>query len=184
MTPSPDAGVRAARPSDSDALGDIHARAWQASYGELLPDRAAAALAPQSLAQSWHAAVTQPPSPSHRVLVATSGQSVVGFAALSPATDADSDPATQAELLVLLVDPAHVREGHGSRLLNAAADTLRDAGFTMLRMWVPEADEERRTFLQDAGFAADGAARLLDAAGDGTTTVREVRLSAALLATE
>jgi hypothetical protein len=61
---------------------------------------------------------------------------------------------------------------------------LRDAGFTMLRMWVPEADEERRTFLQDAGFAADGAARLLDAAGDGTTTVREVRLSAALLATE
>ena len=180
MTPTSDAGVRAARPADTPAIGEVHARAWQASYGALLPDRSAAALAPSSLAESWHAAVTEPPSPAHRVLVATSGPTVVGFAAVAPASDADSDPASDAELVVLLVDPDHVHEGHGSRLLNAVADTLRERGAALLRAWVPEADEERRTFLTDAGFAPDGATRLLDASGDGTATVREVRLSAAL----
>ena len=180
MTTTPDAGVRAARPADSEAIGEVHARAWQASYGELLPDRAAAALAPSSLAESWRAAVTEPPSPAHRVLVATSGPAVVGFAAVAPTADADGDPASEAELLVLLVDPDHVHAGHGSRLLNAVADTLRERGTALVRAWVPEADEERRTFLLDAGFAADGATRLLDASGDGTATVREVRLSAAL----
>ncbi len=182
MNPAPDAGVRAARASDCDAIGEIHARAWQASYGALLPDRASAALVPQNLAQSWRSAVTEPPSPAHRVLVATSGPDVVGFVALSPTADADSDPGAHAELLVLLVDPDHQHEGHGSRLLNAAADTLRDTGFSMLRAWVPEADADRTTFLQDAGFVLDGATRLLDAAGDGTTTVRELRLSAGLAA--
>jgi GNAT superfamily N-acetyltransferase len=182
VTPTPDAGVRAARAGDTDALGEVHARAWQASYGELLPDRASAALAPASLAASWRQAVTEPPSAAHRVLVATSGEAVVGFAALAPTSDSDSDADSQAELLVLIVDPDHLHQGHGSRLLNAAADTLRDTGFTMLRVWVPEADGARLAFLQEAGFAVDGAARLLDAAGDGTATVREVRLSAALVA--
>jgi GNAT superfamily N-acetyltransferase len=182
VTTAPDAGVRAARAADAEALGAIHAKAWQASYADLLPDRADAALAPQSLAQSWRSAVTEPPSRAHRVLVATSGPDVVGFAALAPSADADSDPSTQADLLVLVVDPDHVRQGHGSRLLNASADTLRDNGFTMLRTWIPEADADRRRFLQGAGFVLDGATRLLDAAGDGTTTVRELRLSAALQA--
>ncbi|GAB3593650.1 GNAT family N-acetyltransferase [Angustibacter peucedani] len=179
-SPTPDAGVRPARPADADAIGQVHARAWRTSYGELLPDHTAAALAPESLAESWRAAVTDPPSVQHRVLVATAGPDVVGFAALSPAADTDAEPGRDAELLVLLVDPDAQHHGHGSRLLNAAADTLRDNGFGVLRAWVPEADPDRQAFLTGAGFAADGASRVLDASGDGTTTVREVRLSAAL----
>ncbi|HEX3003586.1 MAG TPA: GNAT family N-acetyltransferase [Angustibacter sp.] len=184
MTPppstAPDAGVRAAREADCDALGAIHARAWQASYGELLPDTAAPALAPASLAQSWRAAVVEPPTADHRVLVATSGPDVVGFVAVAPTTDADTDPATEAELLVLLIDPEHQHEGHASRLLNACADTARERGTAVLRAWVPDADTDRQGFLQQAGFAPDGATRVLDASGDGASTVREVRLSARL----
>ncbi len=179
-SPTPDAGVRPARAADADALGRLHARAWEQSYADLLPDREDAALAPGTLAQSWLAAVTDPPSRQHRVMVATAGPDVVGFAALSPGSDADAEPGRDAELVVLLVDPAHQRQGHGSRLLNAAADTLRESGFGVLRAWVPEPDTDRQSFLAAAGFAPDGASRVLDAAGDGTTTVREVRLSAAL----
>ncbi|GMA85506.1 hypothetical protein GCM10025868_07560 [Angustibacter aerolatus] len=47
---------------------------------------------------------------------------------------------------------------------------------------MPEADAIRMAFLRGAGFAADGAARLLEAADAGTAPVREVRLSAALVA--
>jgi GNAT superfamily N-acetyltransferase len=179
-SPTPDAGVRPARPDDAEAIGAVHARAWQVSYAELLPDRADAALAPESLAASWREAVVDPPSREHRVLVATAGPQVVGFAALSPAGDADTDPTADAELVVLLIDPERTHQGHGSRLLNASADTLRDRGFQRVIAWVPEPDGDRKRFLQDAGFAADGGSRLLDAAGDGTTTVREVRLSASL----
>ncbi|KQX63669.1 GNAT family N-acetyltransferase [Angustibacter sp. Root456] len=179
-SPQPDAGVRAAREVDADALGALHARAWQASYGELLPDTAAPALAPESLAQSWRAAVVDPPTRDHRLLVATSGADVMGFVALAPTSDADTDPATEVELLVLLIDPDHQHEGHGSRLLNACADTARERGTAVLRAWVPEADSDRQAFFQQAGFAADGATRVLDASGDGASTVREVRWSARL----
>lgn len=177
---TPDVGVRPARPDDADAIGRVQARSWRTSYAELLPHATDVMLAPQSLARSWRAAVVAPPSAQHRVLVATAGADVVGFVALAPGTDADAEPGRDAELLVLLVDPDQQHFGHGSRLLNAAADTLRDNGFALLRSWLPERDADRHAFLAAAGFLPDGASRVLDAAGDGTTTVREVRLSAAL----
>lgn len=179
-SPTPDAGVRRARPDDADAIGRVHAHSWRTSYATLLPDAAAPALEPAALAESWRAAIDDPPSDQHRLLVATAGPQVVGFAALSPSADADAEPGRDAELLVLLVEPAQQGRGHGSRLLNAAADTLRDNGFTAVRSWVPERDDIRRRFLGGAGFTTDGASRVLDAAGDGTTTVRELRLTAAL----
>jgi GNAT superfamily N-acetyltransferase len=179
--------VRAARPSDGAALGHVHARAWAAGYRDLLP---AAADEPQ-LAQAWTAAVSAPPSARHRVLVATAGDRVVGFAALAPSQDADADPDADpgtgqgrpggdAELLVLLVDPDDLGHGHGSRLLNASADVLADSGTRRLRAWVPEPDVDRQRFLAGAGFAADGATRVLDATGDGSSTLREIRLTAVL----
>jgi GNAT superfamily N-acetyltransferase len=178
-SPAPDAGVRAARPADAEALGHVQARAWAASYGDLLP----APPDERQLADAWTIAITDPPSPRHRVLVATAGTRVVGFAALAPSADADAATGTEAsdaELLVLVVDPADLGHGHGSRLLNASADVLTESGARRLRAWVPEPDTDRLRFLTGAGFAADGAARVLDASGDGSSTVREIRLTAVL----
>jgi GNAT superfamily N-acetyltransferase len=178
-TRAPDAGVRAARPSDAAALGHVHARAWAAAYRDLLP----AVADEDQLTQAWTAAVSSPPSARHRVLVATAADQVVGFAAVAPSPDADAAPdqaGTDAELLVLLVDPDAVGRGHGSRLLNASADVLADSGARRLRSWVPEPDVERQRFLAGAGFAADGATRVLDATGDGSTTLGEIRMTAVL----
>jgi GNAT superfamily N-acetyltransferase len=175
-SPAPDAGVRAARPGDAGALGHVQARAWAASYGDLLP----AAPDERQLAEAWTTAITDPPSARHRVLVATAGSRVVGFAALAPSADADAEVGADAELLVLVVDPADLGHGHGSRLLNASADVLAESGAARLRAWVPEPDADRLRFLAGAGFAADGAARVLDASGDGSSTVREIRLTAVL----
>ena len=147
-TPTPDAGVRRARPDDAPAVGAVHAASWLADYTELM--------------------------------VATAGADVVGFVAFGPSADGDADVAADGEVVALLVDPGAQRRGHGSRLLNATVDTLREQGAARVRIWVPEVDEPRLAFVQAAGFAPDGAARVLDAAGDGTTTVREVRLSAAI----
>jgi GNAT superfamily N-acetyltransferase len=114
------------------------------------------------------------------VLVATAEGALVGFVAIGPASDSDADPGVDAEVLVLVVDPDAQRRGHGSRLINAAVDVLRDGGFRRVTTWVPDADEPRRRFLESAGFGADGATRVLDTSGDGTSTVRESRLATTL----
>lgn len=180
--PAPDAGVRSARPGDAPGIGAVHAATWLADYTELLPGRAASVDA-DALAQAWAAAIESPPTPQHKVMVATAGPTLVGFVAFGPSADGDAHPVTDAELVALHVDPSARGGGHGSRLLNAAADVLGERGFTSLRAWVPQPDEARLRFLASAGFTADGAARVLDAAGDGTTRVREVRLAAGLTTT-
>ncbi|HET8614416.1 MAG TPA: GNAT family N-acetyltransferase, partial [Actinomycetales bacterium] len=158
----------------------VHARAWRTSYASLLPEQARTALEPADLAASWAQAISAPPTPRHEVLVATAEGQVVGFVALGPGSDADAQNGSDAEVVVLVVDPDAQGRGHGSRLLNAGVETLRAGGFTRITCWVPDADEARRRFLESAGFAADGATRVLDTSGDGSSTVRESRLATTL----
>ena len=82
--------MRAARPADAPALGAVHAAAWLADYTDLLPGRAAS-VDPGALEAAWHGAVAAAPSPRHRVMVATQGPALVGFVALSPSADGDSE---------------------------------------------------------------------------------------------
>lgn len=161
-----DAGVRPARRADAAAVADIQVRAWRQGYRDLLPAAVLAEVTAPAAAETWRdkwaEAATAPPSPRHRLLVAVASDLVVGFAAHGPAEDPDLDPAGTAELITLLVDPTHARAGHGSRLLAATADLLREDGFGTLVTWVFEADEVTRTFLGSAGWAPDGTARTLD----------------------
>ncbi|QXJ26897.1 GNAT family N-acetyltransferase [Actinomadura graeca] len=171
-----DVGVRPARRADAAAVADIQVRAWRQGYRDLLPagvlDRVTGAEALAAWRQRWAEAAASPPSPRHRLLVAVAADLVVGFAAHGPAEDADLDPAVTAELVALLVDPLHGRAGHGSRLLAASADLLREDGFATLITWAFEDDEVMRTFLGSAGWAPDGTARTLDMG----EPVRQIRL--------
>ncbi|PKK13056.1 GNAT family N-acetyltransferase [Thermomonospora sp. CIF 1] len=161
-----DVGVRPARRADAAAVADVQVRAWREGYRELLPAKVLAEVtAPQAAAvwrERWLQAITDPPSPRHRLLVAVSAELVVGFAAHAPAEDPDLDAATTAELVTLLVDPVHGRAGHGSRLLAATADLLGEDGFATVVCWVFEQDAVMRRFLGSAGWAPDGARRVLD----------------------
>jgi GNAT superfamily N-acetyltransferase len=112
-------------------------------------------------------------------LVAEAGGEVVGFVALAPTTDPDAESATDAELVAIGVLPDRLREGHGSRLVNAAVDHLRQDGFVTARVWVTGSDP-LRPFLEGAGWAADGAHRSLDLHDDGTVVVAQVRLHASI----
>ena len=155
-----DASVRPATAGDLAAIGAVHSRAWRSAYRPLLPAEVLDALDAGQLADAWRAAVTAPPSPRHRVLVACAGPTVVGFAA--------SDP--DGEVLALLVDPAHQRRGHGSRLLNAVAGLLREDGAPRLGTWTPQEDRPRIDFLVSAGLGPDGRRRTLRLPGGGTLT--------------
>ncbi len=109
-----------------------------------------------------------------RVLVALERNRVVGFAITSPASDPDADPVSDGELMELTVDPDDRGHGHGSRLLQAAVDTLAADRFERAVCWTVTSDDDVRRFLTEAGWAADGAHRELDLDGTGTVTAKQV----------
>jgi GNAT superfamily N-acetyltransferase len=110
------------------------------------------------------------------VLVALERNAIRGFAVTSPSTDPDADQVADGEVVELTVDPDHTRQGHGSRLVQACADTLRADKFTRAVMWLTSTDDVRRRFLTEAGWAPDGAHRELDLHGDGSVRVKQVRM--------
>jgi GNAT superfamily N-acetyltransferase len=58
--------------------------------------------------------------------------------------------------------PDRTGQGHGGRLLHAAADTLGSDGFRTVSTWVLESDSALVRFLESAGWAPDGARGELD----------------------
>lgn len=65
--------------------------------------------------------------------------------------------------------------------MQACADTLRADRFARAVTWLPATADDLRTFLTEAGWAPDGAHRTLDLTGDGTVTVKQVRLHTSLV---
>jgi GNAT superfamily N-acetyltransferase len=157
-------------------------RAWKSGYRDVLPEgpleQMTGPSAEEMWIRQWDEAVVAPPTRHHRLLVAVENedlltslgsghggpgeQRVVGVASHAPAEDPDLDPSTTAELLTLLVDPDHVRRGHGSRLLNATVDHLREDGFATVVTWVFAEDKAMVGFLTSAGWGPDEAERILD----------------------
>ncbi len=171
-----DVSVRPAVPGDEAAIVAIQVEAWRRSHGDVLGG-ALDALDHDAMRSQWATAVSTPPA-GHRVLVACEGATVVGFASIAPVPAADPATPPGGLLLALEVDPAHQRGGHGSRLLAACVDLLREDGADQLQTWVLDGDAARAQFLSGAGLGPDDTVREL-ASGtlpDGTTrTVREHR---------
>jgi GNAT superfamily N-acetyltransferase len=156
----------------------VQAAVWRAAFGTFLAPEVVEAFEPADFARVWRDSLKTPPTPRHLLLVACAGAQVVGFAAVGPSSDKDATE-TSGEVLALGVHPDARRSGHGSRLLNAAVDTLRGHGFDSMSVWLLAGDESTRAFLTAAGLAPDGAYRDRVIDPDGAVA-REVRLTADL----
>ena len=185
---APGGFVRPARVEDLTAIGQVQAATMLASleaghtaeHSAPLPQGVRAMIAAPVIAAGWEAAVTEPPSPEHHVLVATTAQAdaasrtVVGLLGLAPtqSTDAEGhvdEAGVQAvEVTALGVEPSSQRRGHGSRLLAAAADLARQDGARALVAWTVRGDESVSRLLSSVGMAPTGAHRVLGV-GEGIT---------------
>lgn len=174
-----DVSVRVAWADDAAGIAALQVRTWHEVYAGLLPDDVLPS-DPGQVAQAWRASLVSPGDARNRVLVALDRNRVVGFAITSPAADPDCDPIADAELMELTVDPAERGKGHGSRLLQAAVDTMRADRFRRAVLWVVAGDDALRAFLTSAGWAPDTAHRELDLHGDGRVRVKQVRLHTGL----
>lgn len=172
-SPSVADSVRLALGSEAGSIAALQRRYWegQGEIGRVALD----ALDLATMTEAWTAAITRPPLAQHRVLVAVTSTDLVGFTTTAPSPDPDAEAGTDGELGDLVVDPRAVGAGHGSRLLNAAVDTLRADGFTRATCWVLSTDDAVRGFLVASGWAADGAHREVGTE-DGSHRARQVRL--------
>ncbi|GII20589.1 GNAT family N-acetyltransferase [Planosporangium mesophilum] len=168
--------VRPARPDEAGDIARIQLSTWRTAYRRLIPRQVLDELDPGWLTERWREAISAPPSPRHRVLIAIeqaeSGSEApahpVGFIATGPADEAalapgeEPLPADVAAITDLLVEPRWGRRGHGSRLLSAGVDLWREDGFRTAVGWAYERDPATRGFLASAGWEPDGARRALD----------------------
>jgi len=174
--PTADVSVRVAWPADAPAVAAVQVRAWRRGYAELLPQAVLDTLDPADFAAQWSSALETSRDARNRVLVALERATVRGFAVTGPSGDPDADPVAVGTIGELTVDPDATGRGHGSRLLQACADTLRSDHFTHATMWLNTVDDGLRSFLTGAGWAPDGAHRELDLHGDASVLVKQVRL--------
>jgi ribosomal protein S18 acetylase RimI-like enzyme len=171
-----DVSVRIGWADDAAGIAAVQVLAWREVYADLLPDEVLEAMDPETLAQAWRESLERPRDARNRVLVALERNLVVGFAVTGPTVDPDLDPVAEGEVSELTVQPDRTRRGHGSRLVQACADTLRADRFRRAVSWLNTSDDARRAFLEAAGWAPDGAHRELDLRGDGAVRVKQVRL--------
>jgi GNAT superfamily N-acetyltransferase len=161
--------VRQARAGDAVSLARVQVASWRCGFAGIVPEALLAELtsdeAESVWRDRWREAITNPPTSRHHVLAAVTdapAREVVGFISAGPATDADRWPGTDGEVYELRVLPERTGQGHGSRLLHAAADTLTQDGFHTVCTWALEADTALRRFLESSGWGADGARGELD----------------------
>jgi len=176
--------VRPARAGDADDLARVQVASWRSAFAGIVPPELLGELTSLEAAavwrDRWREAIGNPPTSRHRVLTAVSGgpvsgaplsggpvsgapvREVAGFVSAGPATDADRWPATDAEIYEFRVAPDRTGQGHGGRLMHAAAETLVSDGFRTVSIWVLEADALLLQFLESAGWALDGARGELD----------------------
>jgi GNAT superfamily N-acetyltransferase len=175
---SADVSARLAWPDDAASIVRVQLAAWQESYGEVLSGNELDAFDPAELADRWVATISAPQDARMRVLVALERADVRGFALVHPSYDPDSDQVADGEVGEFVIAGGHRRAGHGSRLLQAAVDTLQADKFTRVVWWISSTDDVLRSFVTQSGWEPDGAHREL-----GTTsgaTVKQVRLHTSL----
>jgi ribosomal protein S18 acetylase RimI-like enzyme len=144
--------IRLAVQSDVDAIASVHVKTWQSAYRGHMPDAQLDSLDPSKRAAMWAQALEQP---STLVLVATSGDKLVGFCSLQPCRDIDATPSV-CEIVALYVDPAVWRCGFGSSLVEGVVESARPRNFTELSLWVLTDNAPARQFYQARGFNTDG----------------------------
>ena len=174
--------VRPATPNDALAIGEVQAdamaEALSAALERDLSHETRASLDGSQLASTWMMTIGNMPSEDHHVLVADSGGTVQGFAAVVPAEpiildgddpaglDADTgEPRVAFEITNFDVPQRFADAEHEARLLAAITDIIKDSGGTELHMWVIAGNDAQTQFLNGAGFAPRPVRRVAEVDG-------------------
>jgi GNAT superfamily N-acetyltransferase len=140
------------KPTDGDALRDVHVATWAATYQRRVPHPFYEERLAQHRVQDWDQIVRRQSSSGGGVLVAKSGGRITGFCQYGPSEEDGEDPALVGHIHRLYVEPARQRTGVGRALLAVATDRLRQEGTFAATLWVLESDDRARAFYEALGW--------------------------------
>ena len=107
------------------------------------------------------------------MLVLEQNGRIIGFVALGASRDEDADQERVGEVYAIYLEPREWRKGHGSTLVDATIESLREEGHTEMTLWVLRNNERGIKFYKAVGFEADGATRVMTR--KNRTELHEVR---------
>ena len=110
-------------------------------------------------AAEWSAYARQPPQ-RHRLIVACSGDKVIGYGRSEPCPDNDARGA--GEVAGLYVRPADQGRGAGRAMLMWLVDDLLARGLEPVVLWYFAGNDRAAAVYSAAGFVPDGARRPVD----------------------
>jgi ribosomal protein S18 acetylase RimI-like enzyme len=151
--------IRPATPDDAEAVARVHVETWRAAYAHAL---SAEGLASLSVTQRTEMHRRSPP------LVAEVDGEIVGFVAVGPGTDPDTD----GELYAIYVLPEHWGSGVGRALMEAGEERLRELGHQHAILWVLEDNPRARRFYEAAGWTPAGTRRPIEIFGQPVPEIR------------
>lgn len=146
---------RSAEPGDETAIAELHVLAWQVTYRGMIPDEYLDELSIPKRLDMWRELIVEFEPPVHGAFVALDGSQLVGFVHFCPSRDRDATSEI-GEITAVYVHPNHWNEGIGRRLMQRAADSLDEAGFSTATLWVVDVNARARKFYERAGWMSDG----------------------------
>ena len=166
----PEIVFRDASVGDVGAIAALHAESGRSAYRGLVPDDFLGPALDERRLHAWRERFASPQAERRIVVVACSGDLLVGFTC----TLADAEPAFGPLLDNLHVKPGWRGAGIGARLLGASRDWARlIAPGQPMHLWVIEANTAARAFYRAQGGIEAGT-RVNDMAGTPVTAVRYV----------
>jgi RimJ/RimL family protein N-acetyltransferase len=169
--------LRRAAGADARAVAAMHIQARQVAYRGIIPDADldGADVATRAARYDFDAAAPGAPE----TWIAVDGDDILGFVTASPSRDEDLPGF--GEVRGLYVAPDRWRSGIGSALLAQAELLLGNAGFNEVHLWVLEDNARARRFYERAGWAPDGALKVIEIGGSPLAVVRYRKAAAGTL---
>ena len=142
--------VRAALPKDAPALAELHMRAWEDAYRNILPEEAIRKVNAGRMCQ-WPELLRDP---SQHHFVAQCEDEIAGFIGIRPWHDSGEYGA--GEIGGLYVAAKYWNRGIGSALLAQGIRELLSRNMRPIRLWVLENNLRARRFYENNRFRYDG----------------------------
>lgn len=140
-----------AGPSDAEALGEVHVRAWRETYRGMLPDSYLTRLSPELHARRWRRALLASQA-QEATLAAADRSGLVGYAGVGPSRRKVEG---EAEIYTLYLIRTAQRRGLGRRLVADAARLMAARGFTSMMISVLSDNVAARGFYERLGGEAE-----------------------------
>ncbi|AHH98030.1 GNAT family N-acetyltransferase [Kutzneria albida] len=150
--------VRRAGPDDGDALGEIHAAAWEAAYAPFF-EPGFAARAVRDRRTRWHRRIEEG---TGTILLAVLDSRPLALSLVLPSSTRPG----LAEIYSFYGHPDGWGSGAAAALMTGTLRCLREDGFARVHLWTLRGTPRSRRFYTKCGFTETGAVRTHDF-GDG-----------------